>query len=85
MGSSDAYGDLSPGMKRFAKLNLWAFTAAIVAAGFLRPWLGFWPTTILLGLVLLAVLVPFARAARRERKEFEAQAGDAENLRDEGV
>ncbi|WP_284764382.1 hypothetical protein [Arthrobacter sp. efr-133-R2A-63] len=73
MAGSDAYKDLSPKMKRFAKANLWAFTGAIVASGFIRPWLGFWPTTVLLGLVLLAVLVPFGVAARRERREFEAQ------------
>jgi Flp pilus assembly protein TadB len=73
MAASDAYKDLSPKMKRFAKANLWAFTGAIVASGFIRPWLGFWPTTILLVVVLLAVLVPLGVAARRERKELEAQ------------
>ncbi|MFJ4263592.1 hypothetical protein ACIPYU_14215 [Paenarthrobacter nicotinovorans] len=73
MAASDTYKDLSPKMKRFALANLWAFTGALVASGFIRPWLGFWLTTVLLALVLLAVVLPFGLAARRERKELEAQ------------
>ncbi|WP_133831244.1 hypothetical protein [Arthrobacter sp. AG258] len=73
MAGSDAYKDLPPKMKRFAKANLWAFTGALVASGFIRPWLGFWPTTILLALVLLGVVVPFGITARRERKELDSQ------------
>lgn len=75
MGSSDAYKDLSPRMKRFAKANLWALTGAIVLSGIIRPWLGFWPTAILLVLVMLAFVVPFGLAAWHERKEAETQPG----------
>jgi hypothetical protein len=46
---------------------------AMAGATIIRPWLGFWPTTALFGLLMLAVLIPMGVAAKRERKELEGQ------------
>jgi hypothetical protein len=46
---------------------------AMVGTTIIRPWLDFWPTTALLGLLMLAVLIPMGVAAKRERKELEGQ------------
>jgi membrane protein implicated in regulation of membrane protease activity len=71
MSSSDEYRNLPPKMKRLALTSLWLFLGAMIVGNILRPWLGFWPTTILLVLIMVAVLIPVGRAARQERKELE--------------
>jgi hypothetical protein len=43
----------------------------MIVGNILRPWLGFWPTTILLVLIMVAVLIPVGRAARQERKTLD--------------
>ncbi|MHA7209574.1 hypothetical protein [Arthrobacter sp. MDT1-65] len=71
MSHSDEYRNLPPKMKRFALASLLLFLGAMVGATILRPWLGFWVTVILLGFLMVAVLMPLARAASRERKDLQ--------------
>jgi membrane protein implicated in regulation of membrane protease activity len=71
MRNPDKYRNLPPKMKRFAQTSLLLFVGAPIAATALRPLLGFWVAVILLLLLVVAVLTPLARAARKERTELQ--------------
>lgn len=61
----------APKMKRLQRAAIWLFCFSMVGASIGRDWLGFWPSLVIFGLVMVAVLTPLAVAARRERDELE--------------
>jgi hypothetical protein len=68
--STDA-GNRTPKMKRLVRAAFLLLVIALIAGSLTRDWLGFWPSTVIIGLLLAAALAPLAVAARRERDELE--------------
>lgn len=64
-------GNRTPKMKRLLWAGFWLFWVAMIGASLTRDWLGFWPSMVIFGLLMIAVLTPLAVAARRERDELE--------------
>lgn len=74
MSNPEEYRNLPPQMKRFARTVLTVFVGAMIAAPILGLWLGFWPTLISLSVIVVAVLMPLARAAKQEREAQQARS-----------
>lgn len=64
-------GNRTPKMKRLLWTAFWLFWVAMIGASLTRDWLGFWPSMLIFGVLMVAVLAPLAFAAKRERVELE--------------
>ncbi|MHA7191083.1 hypothetical protein ACX80N_12415 [Arthrobacter sp. MDT2-16] len=71
MSNPDEYRNLPPKMKRLALWTLLLFVGAMVGTEILRPVLGFWFTALVLAPIMVAVLFPLGRAARKERDDLQ--------------
>lgn len=60
-----------PRMKRLLWATFWLFWVAMIGASLTRDWLGFWPSMLIFGVLMAAVLTPLAFAAKRERNALE--------------
>lgn len=52
-----------PRMKRLLWATFWLFWVAMIGASLTRDWLGFWPSMLIFGVLMAAVLTPLAFAS----------------------